>query len=140
MEKQSVFYETVSIEMRLRNYSHKTTKAYLSSLRSLVRHFQPRDPRELTNDDVRKYLLHMLEDEHCAAGTVNQAFNALRFLYVELYKKEFVIGTLPRPRREQKLPDVLNEDEVRRLTITTPYCVVADVMRHSTFTTLKIIS
>lgn len=42
-------------------------------------------------------------------------FNALRFLYVELYDKPFVIGRLPRPQKEKKLPDVLNEDEVVRI-------------------------
>jgi site-specific recombinase XerD len=46
---------------------------------------------------------------------VNQVFNSLRFLYDELYKKPFVIGSLPRPRREAKLPDVLSEDEMKRL-------------------------
>lgn len=113
--KQIGFFETVRREMRLRNYSHKTAKAYLSCLRSFVKYFRPRHPRELTNADIRKYLLYMIEDEGYAAGTVNQTFNALRFLYVELYAQPFVIGSLPRPRREHKLPDVLNEDEVKRL-------------------------
>jgi integrase/recombinase XerD len=109
------FYETVRRELRLRNYSHKTAKAYLSCLRSFVKYFRPRHPRELTNADIRGYLLHMIEDDGYAAGTVNQTFNALRFLYVDLYAQPFVIGSLPRPRREQKLPDLLNEDEVKRL-------------------------
>ncbi len=46
---------------------------------------------------------------------MNQVFNALRFLYVELYNKPFVIGRLPRPQKEKKLPDVLNEEEVLRI-------------------------
>jgi integrase/recombinase XerD len=109
------FFETVRRELQLRNYSHKTIKAYISRLRSFVRYFYPQHPRELTNDDIRKYLLHLIEVEQRAAGTVNQVFNSLRFLYDELYKKPFVIGSLPRPRRETKLPDVLSEDEVKRL-------------------------
>ncbi|HYQ87688.1 MAG TPA: site-specific tyrosine recombinase/integron integrase [Bacteroidota bacterium] len=114
-ENAAGFFETVRRELRLRNYSHKTIKAYLSCLRSFVRHFHPRHPRELTNDDVRKYLLHLIEVKGHAVGTVNQVINALRFLYVKLYEKPFVIGSLPRPRRETKLPDVLSEDEVKRL-------------------------
>ena len=107
-------FETVRREMRLRNYSHKTAKAYLSCLRSFVKHFQPRHPRDLGEEDIRNYLLHLLGKRR-SSGTVNQVFNALRFLYVDLYTKPFVIGSLPRPRVEKKLPDVLNEAEMLRL-------------------------
>jgi integrase/recombinase XerD len=108
-------WQKVREEMRLRNYSHKTIKAYMSSLRSFVKYFQPRHPRHLTDHDIRRYLLYLLEERKHASGTVNQVFNALRFLYVELYHRPFVIGSLPRPERDKKLPDVLNEEEVRRL-------------------------
>ncbi len=120
------FFDTVRREMRLRNYSQKTIKAYLSCLRSFVRYFYPRHPRTLSEDDVRNYLLHLLIKEKHAASTVNQVFNALRLLYVDLYKKPFVIGSLPRPQKEKKLPDVLNESEVRRL-----FCGVSN-LKHRT--------
>ncbi len=112
---QRGFFETVRREMRLRNYSLKTIKAYLSCLRSFVRHFRPRHPRELTSDDIKNYLIRLLVEEKHAAGTVNQVFNALRFLYEDLYKMPFVIGGLPRPQKEKKLPDVLSEIEVKKL-------------------------
>ncbi|MBI4548063.1 MAG: phage integrase N-terminal SAM-like domain-containing protein [Ignavibacteriae bacterium] len=65
------FFETVRQEMRLRNYAHKTTKAYLSCLRSFVKYFTPRHPRELTDADIRSYLLHLIEIEEFAASSVN---------------------------------------------------------------------
>ena len=108
-------YETVRREMRLRNYSHKTIKAYISCLRSFVKYFRPRHPRTVTERDIKNYLLYLMEREGLAVSTVNQVFNALRFLYVDLYNKPFVIGSLPRPRKERKLPDVLNEDEVLKI-------------------------
>ncbi len=109
------FYTTVRKEMLLRNYSHKTIKAYVSCLRSFVRYFRPRHPRDLGQEDIRNYLLHLLVDERCSGGTANQVINALRLLYVDLYKMPFVIGSLPRPQKEKKLPDVLSESEVKRL-------------------------
>lgn len=108
-------FETVRREMRLRNYSHKTIKAYVGNLRSFVKFLRPKHPREAAEDDIRRFLLHLIDEDQRSAGTVNQVFNALRFLYVELYHRPFVIGDLPRPRKERKLPDILNEDEVRRL-------------------------
>lgn len=87
----------------------------MSCLRSFVSYVRPKHPREVTEDDIRQYLLHLIIDKQHSAGTVNQVFNAIRLLYVDLYKKPFVIGSLPRPQKEKKLPDVLNEDEVKRI-------------------------
>jgi site-specific recombinase XerD len=57
----------------------------------------------------------LLEEKHKAAATVNQVFNALRFLYVELYKMPFAIGSIPRPRKEKRLPVVLDKSEALRI-------------------------
>ena len=54
-------FEVLTQEMRLRNYSHKTIKAYKSCIRSFVDHYAPHHPRELTNEDIRCYLLHLRE-------------------------------------------------------------------------------
>jgi site-specific recombinase XerD len=53
----------------------------------------------------------LLEVKSFAASSVNQAFNALRFLYVDLYKQPFTIIDIPRPRKEKKLPIVLDQEE-----------------------------
>ncbi len=109
------FFETVRRELRLRNYSQKTIKAYLSCLRSLVRFFHPRHPRELTGEDLRSFLLSLIEDESLTAGTVNVMINALRFLYVDLYRTPFTVENIPRPFKEKKLPVVLSQQEVLKL-------------------------
>lgn len=77
-------------------------------------------PLFLSNDEIRTFLLHLIEEEHWEASSVNQMFNALRFLYVELYKMPFVLGNIPRPKKENKLPDVLSRDEVKRLLKVVP--------------------
>lgn len=113
--KKNGFYETVRREMRLRNYSHKTIKAYTSCLHSFTRYFQPRHPRQIEEIDIRNYLLYLLEEKRFSAATVNQVFNALRFLYVELYRMPFTIGSLPRPKKEKQLPVILSQEEVVKI-------------------------
>lgn len=115
MEYKRGFFDVVVQELKLRNYSPKTIKAYKSCLKAFVRFFSPRHPRELTNQDLREYLVYLLEEKKHPAGTVNQVYNALRFLYVELYEKEFILDKLPRPQTDKKLPDVLAETEVIRI-------------------------
>ncbi len=109
------FYQKVREELILRNYSHKTIKSYTGCLRAFVKHFNPVHPRNISNEEIRKYLLYLIKEKNWQASTINQMFNAIRFLYVELYKTPFIVGNIPRPQKEHKLPDVLNEDEVIKI-------------------------
>ena len=45
------FYETVRLEMWLRNYSHKTMKSYLSCLRNFVDDMQQKRTRDVSDDE-----------------------------------------------------------------------------------------
>lgn len=112
---QPTLFAVLREELRLRNYSHKTFKAYRSCLRSFIAYFSPQHPRDLTIDQIRKYLYHLIETERLAPATVNQAYNAIRFLFVELYHKPFTIREIPRPHRGRTLPHVLSQEEVLRI-------------------------
>jgi len=102
--EQERLFEVVRKELTLRNYSPKTIKAYRSCLRSFVRYFAPRHPRDLADEDIRAYLLHLIEEEQLTPSTINQVINALRFLYVDLYRRPMTIQDIPRPQKEGKLP------------------------------------
>lgn len=114
-KKQPGLFEVLTNELRIRNYSPKTIKAYRSCVRSFVKYLSPRHPREATEQDIERYLLFLLDHKELSAASVNQAVNALRFLYVELYKKPLRIAAIPRPKRKRKLPNVLNRGEIHTL-------------------------
>ncbi len=112
-------FEVCRSEMVLRGYSHKTIKSYLSWMRSYAKHFTPRHPRDLNNTDVREYLLHLINIKRLAYSSVNQAFNAIRFLYVDIYKRDFVIENIPRPKRGKSLPQVITLEEFKKMVDCT---------------------
>lgn len=116
-EKSSpTLFAALTREMRLRNYSDKTIKAYKSCIRTLASYAAPTHPRDLTSNELHQFFVHhQVEEKKLSAGTISQMINALRFLYVELYKKPFVLNDVKRPRKERKLPVVLSETEVRAL-------------------------
>jgi site-specific recombinase XerD len=91
-------FEVLRQELKLRNYSYKTLKAYRSCLRSFIKYFSPRHPRELSNEDIRRYLLYLIEEKHYSAGSINQAFNAIRFS-----PREICLPELTRRGRYAKL-------------------------------------
>lgn len=102
-------------ELKLRNYSPKTIKTYSSLLGRFIRHFHPLDPRNISPSLIKEYLYLLLAKEQVSSATVDQTINALRFLYVDLYKAKFNFGEIARPRSEKRLPVVLSRDEVLQL-------------------------
>ena len=47
-------------EMRLRNFSPRTEQSYVAAMVGLVKHYH-RSPDQLTQDEIRCYLLHLKE-------------------------------------------------------------------------------
>ena len=113
--QQPTLISTLVREMRLRGYSHKTIKAYRSHLRAFIRYHAPRHPRALSDEDIRAYIDHLITIDRFQASTIHQVLNTLRFLYVELYKRPMVLGDIPRPKKERKLPVVLSIEEVGKI-------------------------
>lgn len=99
-------------ELRLRNYSSRTIKSYSNYVKNFAAYFQPLSPPEITGEQIRKYVIHLVEDKNWQASSLNQLINALRFLYVELFKQPLVIDAIPRPKKEHKLLDILSSEEV----------------------------
>lgn len=103
-------------DLRLKNFSPKTIKVYVDAVAKFARHFG-RSPDQLDQEDVRKYLVHMME-RGLARSTGVLARNALRHLYTDILARPDCVEKLPRPKREQRLPVVLSREEVQRLFAT----------------------
>lgn len=116
LQQKGTFFEGLKSELRLRQYSPKTVKAYLGQLRAFVRYFETRHPQDLTTEDIRGYLLHLVEED-LSRSAVDQALNAIRFLYSEIYHQPFALKNLPRPKMEQRLPVVLSREEVTQVAV-----------------------
>jgi site-specific recombinase XerD len=116
------FFQLYERELKLRNYSPKTIKTYSSLLGKFIRHFHPLDPRNISPSLIKEYLYLLLTKEHVCSATIDQTINALRFLYVDVFKVKFNFGEIARPRSEKRLPVVLSRDEVLQLldAVTNP--------------------
>lgn len=118
-KKERNLFQVVNSEMTIRNYSSNTIKAYLSAIRIFVAHFHPRHPREIDIQDIRQYLYFLIETKEISRSTIDQTISALKFLYNELYKKNFSYKDLPRPRKEEKIPIVLSKPEINAIINST---------------------
>ena len=71
-------------------------------------------PRKWGREEVREYLLYLIEDRRVSWGTYNIALCALRFLYHRTLKREQLLQGIPCPKGEVRLPVVLSPSEVKQ--------------------------
>jgi integrase/recombinase XerD len=102
-------------DMTLKNLSTRTINAYVSRVSIFVRHFG-RSPQELGRDDVRSYLLHLVQEKKVSRSVYNQTLAPLRFLDEITLGRKDVLERIPFPKQPKRLPVVLGLDEVARFS------------------------
>ena len=115
-------------DLQLRNYAPKTIVAYVHQVRSLARHFK-QSPDRLGDDQIRRYLLHLLHDKHAAETSYNQAVAALRFFYEVSSPSGTVVRRLPYGKQSKRLPDVRSIQQVAVFLNTPPGRTIPMVLR-----------
>jgi site-specific recombinase XerD len=100
-------------EMKLRNFAARTQKSYLGVMVGLAKHYR-QFPDQLTQEQIRKYLLH-LEERGLSSSSQNVAVSGLKFFYQQVLgwsEKELF---LPPRKRLWCLPEVFSPREVEQL-------------------------
>jgi site-specific recombinase XerD len=98
-------------DMKLRGFTPGTQRAYLDAIRALAAHYQ-RPPDQLGQEQIRDYLLHLIETRHLATSTFRIHLSALKFLYRRTLGQPWPVLALPRVQSDKKLPVVLSREEV----------------------------
>ena len=98
-------------DLQLRNRSPKTIEVYVYHVRVLARYFK-QSPEQLGDDQVHRYLLHLLHHKQVSWSSYNQAVAALRFLHRVTYPSNTVVTRLPYGKRPKRLPAVRSPQQV----------------------------
>jgi integrase/recombinase XerD len=101
-------------QLRVRRYSWRTVKSYLSHLRQFFSEHPELHPAEVSKEIVRQYIVHRGRRGEYSSSTQHQLLNALKFWLEKIEGRDKVFIDL-RPKRERKLPEVLSTGEVIRL-------------------------
>lgn len=112
-ERKQSHFEDLRKELLSRKYSYKTVKVYIYYNRDLLI-FADKSSSDINDDDIKNYLLYLVEEKQSATSTLNQAINALKFYYGIVLKKRFVYE-VKRPRKDRKLPVVLSKEEITKI-------------------------
>lgn len=103
-------------ELQRRNYSPSTARQYLRQVAAFAEHFH-RSPDRLGAEQIRDYQLFLIHEKKLAWSTYNQIVCALRFFYIKVLKRTFLLSDIPFTRKQQKLPSILSQQEVAQLLI-----------------------
>jgi integrase/recombinase XerD len=100
-------------DLQLRGYADRTVEAYTGAVQYLAQ-FYHASPDRLTEEQLRRYFLHLSVEQQVARGTFSIALAGIRFFYKETLGREWRVLDLARPKGEKRLPVVLSRDEVWR--------------------------
>jgi integrase/recombinase XerD len=113
MVHDSMVRDKMTEDLKLRNRAERTIEAYGFHVRRLAEFFA-KPPNQLGPEDVRAYLMHLIE-RHASWSSYNQAVCAFKFFYRVTSPVEWQVEQIPYARNRRKMPVVLSEDEVTGL-------------------------
>ena len=98
-------------DMKLRGLAPRTQDRYLFAIKALAKYYQ-RPLGRITERQVRKYLLYLIESKGYAKTTFNIDLCAIKFLYRRTLGRDWNLLQLKCSKKNKRLPIVLSRDEV----------------------------
>jgi len=100
----------------IKRYSENTQRTYKVAFTDFINYFKTKELDEITEQDIKDYLLYMVEKRKVSSSFQNQVINAIKFYYEKVCGgKRLPYITIDRPFKEKVLPTVLSEEEVQRI-------------------------
>lgn len=111
--------QAMMTQMQDRDLSASTIRSYVYWVEQLARHYW-RCPLTISIEEANAFLLHLIRKRKLAWSTVNQALCGIRFFIENVAGCEQPHLCIPPRKREQRLPEVLTQNEATRLINAHP--------------------
>lgn len=100
--------------LSLNRLAPKTKEAYIRSVAAISK-FYKQPPDTLTNEQIQRYLVHMIEERKLSWSSCNVAFSAFYCFYAKFLKWPKTQFCIPARPRSRKLPEILSQKQVQVL-------------------------
>ncbi len=112
MKDQPRLLDQVRSLIRVKHYSIRTEKSYISWIKQFIHFHHLRHPKDMRAKEVQEFLSYLAVTRNVAASTQNQALCALLFLYRDVLRIELeYMDDLTRAKRPTKIPVVFTREE-----------------------------
>lgn len=102
----------------LKRYSWRTIKNYKNCFRQFIKHYDNIKPSQITRQQINDYLTVLVRERHVSISHQSQVMSAIKMFYAAVIGQEAKVKDLYQPKKAQKLPKVLTEEEVTALLRT----------------------
>lgn len=96
------------------NYSRSTLQNYANAFIQFLRHFDYQDPETISHYEIVSYLGSLME-RGLSSASGHTMVNSLQFYFHQVAQNKQYEITLPRPKKEKKLPSVLTMEECLKI-------------------------
>ena len=111
-EAGSKILRMIEQKLHLKGYSENTVKTYLQQFKDFQKFYYDSDVTDLTEIEIRNYLLYLVEKKKVSKSYQNQAINAIKFFYEKILMEDRKVYYLERPMKEKRLPKVLSQENL----------------------------
>ncbi len=101
--------------MKLYDYNEITIKTYIQHFQRFLKYFDNSVPEEIPLDNIRQYILYLVEERKWSATAQNHSISAIKFYFNNMLRKPIDDFYLPRPRRAKTIPKILSENDVSKI-------------------------
>jgi len=101
-------------DMQLHGYAERTRKSYSDVVGGLAKFYQ-RPPDKLTEEEIRLFFLHLINERASSRSTVKVYLCGIKFFYETTLGRKWGIFNLLLPAKSRKLPTVLTSEEVWKI-------------------------
>jgi integrase/recombinase XerD len=110
-------FKKMEIELKLRGNSKETIKAYNIWNQKFLDYIK-KSESDITQDDVKEYIAHLIADQNLSNATATLAKSALRFNYDEVQGR--TCTKFRSPKKIESIPVVLTKEEIAKIIEASP--------------------
>ena len=115
-------YKRMSDDLHLAGVSKRTHDGYLRAVRQLA-DFCQLAPDKISEDQLRRFFLHLKNERHFAYGSMRVAFSGIKFFYNRTCRRQWQTLATMKLQNVKSLPEVLTITQVHQVCEAHVCCV-----------------
>lgn len=113
--KRSELIENYSKLLHIKNYAIQTEKSYLHHLNLFLDYVKNSKVTDVNSNVLLNYFNNLKQGKQFSYSSMKQSLAAIRFLYLDVLKKEIDFDFFIKMKKPNSLPNVLTINEVKKI-------------------------
>lgn len=106
--------EKTKEEIKLRGLTATTEVEYLKKLTVFMKYWENQRMKEMSEVEIREFLLYLLNEKQNSSSTVNAYNSALRFVFGAVLGRTLNYQKIPRRRIHRELPQIMSKADISK--------------------------